>query len=822
MTGKDGRFRIFMDMQSDNLLPLTILRKYFGYDAFRSYQEDIIQSLMSGRDVFALMPTGSGKSICYQVPALMSPGTCIVISPLIALMQDQVDAVTQLGIRAGFLNSMLAGNEAYAIQRAAINGDLDLLYVAPERLMTGPFLNLLKNMKISLFAIDEVHCVSQWGHDFRPEYLRLGELYELFPDIPRIALTATADEFTRRDIIEKLHFQDAKHFISGLDRPNITYRVEVKNKEKVQLLNFLKNEHPGQSGIVYCMTRKKTEEIAEFLRDNDITAFPYHAGLTRDARVQNQERFLRNDGIVMVATIAFGMGINKPDIRFVAHLNLPKTLENYYQETGRAGRDGEPADAWMVYDMADIVMLQQMIDDSQGSEEFKRIQYRKMEAMLGYCESGHCRREVLLAYFGETLHEPCGNCDICMNGTETVDGTAIARKALTCAYRTGQMFGTNYLIDVLLGKDTERIRNFRHNTLTVYGTGKELSAFEWKSVFRQLVANRFLRVDMANHGGLKLTGKCKPILSGDEQFLLRKDPLIPVKQNMAKSKPPDRDAGARLVQGECHAELLEQLKSFRLELAQKNSLPAYVIFHNRTLEELATVLPDSIDEMQGIYGVGAKRLEQYGEMFLEIVREYKKTHNIEKKENVPGGQAGLIIGKAVLASRTDLDCNSKEDKKSEILRLLAEGRLNSSQIAETVGVSPPTVWAYKAHVTMKTYEHGQGSEVSSDSSGVMVNSETESDTPVIDRVLSPETTRDAIDEISSLPMVILNDDTLDPEIQKIRLTYKRAFEPWSREEDDLLFRLHKETGDIKTLSVIFQRQPSAIEGRIAKMKDVPG
>jgi ATP-dependent DNA helicase RecQ len=608
--------------------PHDVLKEYFGYDSFRSYQEDIIKALLTGRDVFALMPTGSGKSLCYQVPPLMSPGACIVISPLIALMQDQVDAVTHLGIKAGFLNSTLAGHEAYSIQQAALNGDLDLLYVAPERLMTEPFLNLLKRMKICLFAIDEVHCVSQWGHDFRPEYLRLGELREIFPDIPRIALTATADEFTRRDIIEKLHFQEAEHFISGMDRSNITYRVEVKNKGKAQLLSFLKKEHPGQSGIVYCMTRKKTEQIAEFLRENNIPAFPYHAGLTRDMRVRNQENFLRNEGIVMVATIAFGMGINKPDIRFVAHLNLPKTLENYCQETGRAGRDGEPADAWMIYDMADIVMLQQMIDDSPGSEEFKRIQYRKMEAMLGYCESSRCRRDVLLAYFGERLDEPCGNCDICINGTETVDGTAIARKALVSAYRTGQRFGTNYLIDVLIGKDTERIRNFGHNTIDVYGSGKELSALEWKSVFRQLVAGRFLRADMANHGGLKLTMKCRSIFSGDEKFPLRKDPLTtPAKTNITGAKPPVDNARRGPVPQDCDEELLKKLRSFRLELAREDSIPAYVVFQNRTLEEFATVLPDSIDQMEGIYGVGARKLEKYGELFLNIISEYKRAKN---------------------------------------------------------------------------------------------------------------------------------------------------------------------------------------------------
>ncbi|MCK9227702.1 MAG: DNA helicase RecQ [Syntrophorhabdaceae bacterium] len=608
------------------LTPHDVLKNCFGYDRFRPHQEEIINNLLAGNDIFTVMHTGSGKSLCYQVPSVILPGTCIVISPLIALMQDQVESVRQLGIRAGFLNSMLLPDDALEIERAVTNGDLDLLYVAPERLMTEGFLAFLKTIEVSLFAIDEAHCVSQWGHDFRPEYLRLGILAEMFPDVPRIALTATADEFTRKDIIEKLNLDGARHFLSGLDRPNISYTVELKNNEKLQLLSFIRDRHQGESGIVYCTTRNKTEEIAEFLREKKVPAYSYHAGLDRHTRLKHQNIFLQNDGIVMVATIAFGMGINKPDIRYIAHLNLPKTLENYYQETGRAGRDGEPAEAWMIYGLQDIAILQQMIDTSQGEEEFKRIQYRKMDAMLGYCESGHCRRQVLLAYFGEKFEEPCGNCDICINGIETIDGTLIAQKALSCAFRTGQRFGMNYLIDVLLGKPVERIRHFGHDTLSVYGIGKELSASEWRSVFRQLVAVRFLKVDMEKRGGLRLTSKCRPVLTGKEQFFLRKDPVIHARSGKTGKRPVNRPENAGDLPGHsmCHMELLDKLKSARYELAQERSLPAYVIFHNRTLEEFATVLPDSLEEMENIHGVGKTKLDRYGKFFLEIIRKYKQ------------------------------------------------------------------------------------------------------------------------------------------------------------------------------------------------------
>jgi len=610
----------------NELSPKEVLRACFGYDAFREHQEEAIQCLVSGEDAFALMPTGSGKSICYQIPAMIRPGICIVISPLIALMQDQVDSIQLLGVRAGFLNSTQNYQEASVIERKMLSGELDILYVAPERLVTESFMRLLSQAKIALFAIDEAHCVSQWGHDFRPEYLKLSILPEEFPRVPRIALTATADDITRKEIIEKLHLEKARHFISSFDRPNINYRVEVKQKEKLQLLQFINTEHPGDSGIVYCMTRKKVEEIAKFLSDKGLIALPYHAGLDRETRLRNQRRFFRDDGVIMVATIAFGMGIDKPDIRFVAHLNLPKTLEGYYQETGRAGRDGEAADAWMIYSLADVIVLRQMLETSEGDEQFKRIQRTKMEAMLGYCETTKCRRQVLLNYFGEERSEPCGNCDVCEGRVETWDGTLVAQKALSCVYRTGQMFGTVYLIDVLLGKDNERIRHFGHDTVSTFGIGKELTETEWKSVFRQLVAAGMLKVDMGGKGGFKLSPTCRPILRGEKTFELRRDP-VPVKK---KSKLII-ERGRIVIKKEKYSilpeiyqdELWEKLRLLRLEIARSQSVPPYVIFHDKTMKELMAVLPDSLEEMRTVSGIGQRKVEMYGEQFLKVIRDYK-------------------------------------------------------------------------------------------------------------------------------------------------------------------------------------------------------
>jgi ATP-dependent DNA helicase RecQ len=609
------------------LSPKGILSSFFGYDTFREHQEEAIQCLASGEDVFVLMPTGSGKSICYQIPAMIRSGVCIVISPLIALMQDQVDGILQLGIRAGFLNSSQNYQEASVIEGKILSNELDLLYVAPERLVTESFMRLLGRVKIAFFAIDEAHCVSQWGHDFRPEYLKLSVLPEQFPRVPRIALTATADKITRKEIIEKLRLEKARHFISSFDRPNINYRVEVKQKEKQQLIEFIKDQHPGESGIVYCMTRKKVEEIAGFLSGKGLPGLPYHAGLDRETRLRNQRQFFRDDGVIMVATIAFGMGIDKPDVRFVAHLNLPKTLESYYQETGRAGRDGEAADAWMIYSLADVIVLRQMLETSEGDEQFKRIQRTKMEAMLGYCETTKCRRQVLLNYFGEERSEPCGNCDICEGKIETWDGTLVAQKALSCVFRTGQIFGSTYLIDVLLGKDNERIRNFGHDRVSTFGIGKELTEREWKSVFRQLVAAGMLKVDMGGKGGFKLSPTCRPILRGEKTFELRRDP-VPVKKKLKliieKGKIVIRKEKDSILPEMYQDELWEKLRLLRLEIARAQSVPPYVIFHDKTMKELMVILPDSLEEMRTVSGIGQRKIEMYGEQFLKVILECKK------------------------------------------------------------------------------------------------------------------------------------------------------------------------------------------------------
>lgn len=602
--------------------PLNILRAVFGYERFRGHQEEIINHLVSGGDALVLMPTGGGKSVCYQIPSMLRPGTGIVISPLIALMQDQVDAIRLLGIRAGFLNSSLSSREAWAMEQEMLAGRLDLVYVAPERLLTPRFQELLDRIQPALFAIDEAHCVSQWGHDFRPEYLQLSILPERFPHVPRIAVTATADSVTQKEILDKLKLEDARRFVSSFDRPNIRYRVELKENEKAQLLDFIRAEHPNDSGIVYCLSRKRVESIAEWLSGKGFTALPYHAGMGKELRAKHQQRFLQEEGVVMVATIAFGMGIDKPDVRFVAHLDIPKTLEGYCQETGRAGRDGEKADAWMVYSLADVVALRRMLDASEGDERFKMVQKRKMEAMFGYCETTRCRRQVLLGYLGEELPEPCGNCDTCSGEVETWDGTVVAQKALSCVYRTGQRFGAVYLTDVLLGKDDERIRSFGHHRVSTFGIGTELSDREWKSVFRQLVASGLLSVEIDGKGGFRLAPASRPVLRGEQKFHLRKDPE-PVKRKRAATKKSrkkeapfgsDRDTAAS-------GDLWEKLRALRLEIARKQGIAPFVVFHDKTLKEMVERLPRDLDEMSEISGVGERKLELYGELFLAVIEE---------------------------------------------------------------------------------------------------------------------------------------------------------------------------------------------------------
>ncbi|MAO13456.1 DNA helicase RecQ [Marinobacter sp.] len=603
---------------SANRSPEQVLHEVFGYESFRLLQGEIVQEVVNGGDALVLMPTGGGKSLCYQVPALVRPGTAIVISPLIALMQDQVAALRELGVRAAFLNSTMDYEQARATEYALMTGELDLLYCAPERLIQPRTIDLLHNASLSLFAIDEAHCVSQWGHDFRSDYLQLSMLAQEFPGIPRIALTATADERTRKEIAERLSLTTARHFVSGFDRPNIQYRITPKTNANKQLLDFIKAEHEGDCGIVYCLSRNKVDATARMLADKGYTALPYHAGLDATARARHQERFLREDGVIIVATIAFGMGIDKPDVRFVAHLDLPKSLEAYYQETGRAGRDGKPSTAWMVYGLQDVIKLRQMLEASQGNDQFKRVERQKLDAMLGLCEVTRCRRQVLLRYFGDELEQPCGNCDTCLTPPETWNGTVAVQKALSCVYRTGQRFGVNYLIDVLRGSENERILQSGHQAISTYGIGTELTANEWKSVFRQLVANGYLRADPEGYGALQLTEQCRPLLKGEQAIELRKDPV-------AKKSSSSRSAGKR--SGPAIREQItdqagwDALRACRKALADKQGVPPYVIFHDTTLFDLLERRPETLEQLAEVSGVGAAKLEKYGEVFLQTLRE---------------------------------------------------------------------------------------------------------------------------------------------------------------------------------------------------------
>ena len=596
--------------------PREVLDRVFGYGAFRGEQEAIIGHVAGGGDCLVLMPTGGGKSLCYQIPALLRAGVAVVVSPLIALMQDQVDALRQAGVRAGYLNSTLTFGEVRAIEDHARAGRLDLLYVAPERLMGERTLDLLDGLRIALFAIDEAHCVSQWGHDFRPEYLQLSVLHERYPGVPRIALTATADEPTRREIAERLGLGDARVFVSGFDRPNIRYTIVPKRNARDQLLRFLDAEHRGHAGIVYCLSRRKVEETAQWLRDRGYGALPYHAGMNAEDRKRHQDAFVREDGVIIVATIAFGMGIDKPDVRFVAHLDLPKSVESYYQETGRAGRDGRPADAWMAYGLADVITLRQMVEGSEAGEQRKRLEVRKLDAMLGLCELTTCRRRTLLAYFGETREESCGNCDNCIAPPETWDATEPAQKALSCVYRTGQRFGAGYVIDVLLGKDNERIRGFGHHRLSTFGIGAEIDMSTWRSVFRQLVARGLMSVDVEGFGSLKLTGESRAVLRGTCEVQLRRDAAAPRKQKRRR-EPAARAARATLAPE--HQGLFDALRAHRRELARTQGVPPYVIFHDLTLEAMAEQQPRTLDEFAALPGVGEKKLERYAAEFIAVI-----------------------------------------------------------------------------------------------------------------------------------------------------------------------------------------------------------
>ena len=596
----------------------AILAKVFGYHQFRGPQEAIIHTLVSGQNCLVIMPTGGGKSLCYQIPAILNPGFGIVVSPLVALMADQVQSLQENGVRAAFINSTQTWPQQQAVYQQAENNQLDLLYVAPERLSQPDFQQWLQGQQLNLIAVDEAHCVSQWGHDFRTDYLRLGQLIDQFPTIPRVALTATADAATREDIVDRLQLKDARQFISGFDRPNIQYRIQEKNNEKQQLLSLLKLElgfipdsgNIEGSGVIYCMSRNKTERIADWLQSQGLNAQAYHAGLPADVRSKRLDQFLKEDGQIMVATIAFGMGIDKPDVRFVVHMDLPKSIEAYYQETGRAGRDGQPAHAVMFYGLNDAIQLRRWQMESTAPEVQKRMERIRLDALLGLCEVASCRRQVLLQYFGEQLPQPCGNCDNCLNPVTTWKGTEAAQKALSVAYRTGQRFGVQYLVDVLLGKLSDRLEQFQHQELSVFGIGKDLNADQWKSVFRQLIAQGFLSVDL-QYGGLVLQASCRPILKGEQDVHLR--PLV-----IAKKDSQHRRASKRQFEGEDES-LWQKLRGLRKQLAEQAGAPAFTIFHDATLMEMVALKPTSLDQFSNISGVGASKLKKYGKAFVECI-----------------------------------------------------------------------------------------------------------------------------------------------------------------------------------------------------------
>ncbi|MDH5777189.1 MAG: DNA helicase RecQ [Gammaproteobacteria bacterium] len=642
-----------------------ILQRVFGFSQFRLQQDEIIAQLQNGGEALVLMPTGGGKSLCYQIPALIREGTGLVVSPLIALMQDQVNALQQLGVRAAYLNSSLSQQEAQSVELQLRQGELDLLYVAPERLMMPRMLSLLECTKIALFAIDEAHCVSQWGHDFRPEYIQLSVLHERFPEVPRIALTATADTPTRREIIQRLALEDAKIFVSGFDRPNIRYRIsENQGNARDRLLRFIRNEHDGEAGIVYCLSRKRVDETAAWLSSKGLDAIPYHAGMSAQDRQQNQARFLREDGVIIVATIAFGMGIDKPDVRFVAHMNLPKSLEAYYQETGRAGRDGLPADAWMIYGLQDVIMLKQMQENSDTDEAHKRVERHKLDAMLGFCELTSCRRQALLRYFDDHLDEACGNCDTCIEPPETWDATVAAQKALSCVHRTGQRFGVNYVVDVLLGKDNSRIQGFGHDQLSTFGIGKELDQNDWRNLFRQLISRGLLKVDIEAYGGLQLTETSRPVLRGEQALHLRKF----VKSSKTKSKTRKTSNVYGKVADE---KLWEALRELRADLARQQGVPAYVIFHDATLMEMVERQPQTGPQLATITGVGERKLEAYGDDFLEVINNH--------------------------LSETSAPPVDTADETLQLFRL----GMNAESISQQRGLTPSTIYSHLASAIQK-------------------------------------------------------------------------------------------------------------------------
>ncbi len=591
---------------------LTLLQQVFGYPEFRGLQAEIVTHVAQGQNALVLMPTGGGKSLCFQLPALLRPGITVVVSPLIALMEDQVAALSELGVAAAYLNSTVEADDARRIAQAARSGELKLLYVAPERLMSARFLSFLDTLELALFAIDEAHCVSQWGHDFRPEYQQLGVLAERFPAIPRVALTATADPQTREEILHYLHLGNARVFLSSFDRPNITYTVVEKHQAKKQLSSYIQQHHAGQSGIVYCLSRKRVEDTAAWLVEQGISALPYHAGLPSALRSTHQRRFLREEGIVMVATVAFGMGIDKPDVRFVAHLDLPRSPEGFYQESGRAGRDGLPAASWLCFGLSDMVQLQQMLFESEQDQARKQVELGKLDAMLAYCETAACRRQLLLAHFGEAI-EPCGKCDNCLNPPKTFDATTLAQKVLSCIYRVNQRCAANHVIDILLGRDSEGVRQRGHQQLSTFGIGKELNQRGWRSVIRQLVAQGYLTVDVSAYQSLKLTETCRAVLRGETSVFLR-----PIRNDAPSKSVSDSD---RWLRTEREERIWQALRTWRKKLADEHNVPAYAVLSDKSLRDLTERRPQNEDALRQIYGIGEMKLARYGSGLLEILRE---------------------------------------------------------------------------------------------------------------------------------------------------------------------------------------------------------
>lgn len=648
---------------------LQMLSSVFGYDYFRGQQAEVIDNAVQGKNTLVLMPTGGGKSVCYQIPALLREGVGIVVSPLIALMKDQVDTLRELGVRAEFLNSSLSLQDQRQVEQDLQNGKLDLLYVAPERLLNASFLNLLDQAPVALFAIDEAHCVSQWGHDFRPEYQQLGLLAQRYPHIPRMALTATADERTRADIIQVLSLQNAPIFLSSFDRPNIRYTITEKDNGRKQLLDFIQQQPEGSAGIVYCLSRKRVEETAEFLQSKGLPALAYHAGLPQAERARVQDEFLYEEGRIVCATVAFGMGIDKPNVRFVAHLDLPKSLEGYYQETGRAGRDGLPSEAWMAYGLGDVVSVRRMLAMSDAPLEVKRIEAGKLDALLAYCETASCRRQVLLNYFSETGTKPCGNCDICANPPETWDATVAAQKALSAAIRTGNRFGAAYLVDVLLGTEADKIKQLGHHELPTFGVGQDLSEAAWRNVFRQLVALGYLLPDAEGFGGLVAGEKARDLLKGKSTLWLRE--LALPKAKVAKKDRAIGKASDLPVEAQRR---FEALRTLRLAFAQSQKVPPYIIFNDATLRDMAVTDPSHLGELKLINGVGEQKLARYGQAFLDRLAEIRA---------LPADQA-LDYDEPIL---------EKVDTVTATLELVNRG-LNRAQIAEHRGLAEDTIGSH--------------------------------------------------------------------------------------------------------------------------------